>query len=152
MQMNNMAELITVAKYWERWENPQWICCVFNNEDLNQVTWEQRIMEGNPKFETTQNLPDVPYHKFAELIGLKGIFVDDPEKMGAAWEDALASRVPVVLEVKTDPEVPPLPPHISLDQAKGFTSTMLKGDPEAGSIIKNTARQLMASVLPGHKE
>ncbi len=152
MQMNNMAELITVAKYWERWENPQWICCVFNNEDLNQVTWEQRIMEGNPKFETTQTLPDVPYHKFAELIGLKGIFVDDPEKMGAAWEEAFASRIPVVLEVKTDPEVPPLPPHISLEQAKGFTSTMLKGDPEAGGIIKNTARQLMASILPGHKE
>ncbi len=152
MQMNNMAELITVAKYWERWENPQWICCVFNNEDLNQVTWEQRIMEGNPKFETTQTLPDVPYHKFAELIGLKGIFVDDPEIMGAAWEEALASRIPVVLEVKTDPEVPPLPPHISLKQAKGFTSTMLKGDPEAGGIIKNTARQLMASILPGHKE
>lgn len=152
MQMNNMAELITVAKYWERWENPQWICCVFNNEDLNQVTWEQRIMEGNPKFETTQTLPDVPYHKFAELIGLKGIFVDDPEIMGAAWEEALASRIPVVLEVKTDPEVPPLPPHISLEQAKGFTSTMLKGDPEAGGIIKNTARQLMASILPGHKE
>jgi pyruvate dehydrogenase (quinone) len=152
MQMNNMAELITVAKYWERWENPQWICCVFNNEDLNQVTWEQRIMEGNPKFETTQTLPDVPYHKFAELIGLKGIFVDDPEIMGAAWEEALASRIPVVLEVKTDPEVPPLPPHISLEQAKEFTSTMLKGDPEAGGIIKNTARQLMASILPGHKE
>lgn len=152
MQMNNMAELITVAKYWERWETPHWICCVFNNEDLNQVTWEQRIMEGNPKFETTQNLPDVPYHKFAELIGLKGIFVDDPEQMGAAWEEALASQVPVVLEVKTDPEVPPLPPHISLEQAKGFTSTMLKGDPEAGGIIKDTARQLLAGVLPGHKE
>lgn len=152
MQMNNMAELITVAKYWERWENKQWICCVFNNEDLNQVTWEQRIMEGNPKFETTQTIPDVPYHKFAELIGLKGIFVDDPEQMGAAWDEALASQIPVVLEVKTDPEVPPLPPHISLDQAKGFASTMLKGDPEQAGIIKNTARQLMATIFPGHKE
>ena len=60
MQMNNMAELITVAKYWRRWPNPKWICCVWNNEDLNQVTWEQRVMEGFPKFEATQQVPDVP--------------------------------------------------------------------------------------------
>ncbi|MCX4194966.1 thiamine pyrophosphate-requiring protein, partial [Methylobacterium organophilum] len=82
MQMNNMAELITVAKYRHRWSNKTWICCVFNNEDLNQVTWEQRVMEGNPKFEASQTIPNVPYHKFAELIGLKGIYVDDPARVG----------------------------------------------------------------------
>ena len=76
MQMNNMAELITVAKYWRQWASPKWICAVFNNEDLNQVTWEQRVMEGDPKFEASQSIPDVPYHLFADLIGLKGIFVD----------------------------------------------------------------------------
>ncbi|MBW3560833.1 MAG: thiamine pyrophosphate-requiring protein, partial [Proteobacteria bacterium] len=91
MQMSNMAELITVAKYWRGWASPRWICCVWNNEDLNQVTWEQRIMEGFPKFKATQDIPDVPYHRFAELIGLKGIYVDDPERMGAAWEEALAA-------------------------------------------------------------
>ena len=72
MQMNNMAELITVSKYWKRLGHPHWICCVWNNEDLNQVTWEQRVMEGNPKFKATQQIPDVPYHQFAELIGLQG--------------------------------------------------------------------------------
>lgn len=95
MQMNNMAELITVAKYWREWSSPNWICCVFNNEDLDQVTWEQRVMEGNPKFEATQNIPDVPYHRFAELIGLKGIFVDDPNRLAAAWDEALScDRLP----------------------------------------------------------
>ncbi len=148
MQMSNMAELITVQKYWRQWADPRLIVMVLNNEDLNQVTWEQRAMEGNPKFEATQQIPDVPYHKFAELIGLEGIFCDDPEQVGAAWDRALAARRPVVLEMKTDPNVPPLPPHISLDQAKAFTSLLFKGDPEQGSMIKNTARQVMASILP----
>ncbi|WP_294393466.1 thiamine pyrophosphate-requiring protein [uncultured Sphingomonas sp.] len=149
MQMNNMAELITVQKYWRQWADPRFIVCVLNNEDLNQVTWEQRVMEGNPKFEATQNLPDVPYHKFAELIGLKGIYCDDPDRMGAAWDEALAARVPVVLEVKCDPEVPPLPPHINLTQAKSFMSMLVKGDPEEASLIKDTARQVLHHILPG---
>ena len=148
MQMNNMAELITVAKYWKRWSNPTWIVCVFNNEDLNQVTWEQRVMEGDPKFVASQQIPNVPYHKFAELIGLKGIYVDDPDRMGAAWDEALASDRPVVLEVKTDPEVPPLPPHITLKDAKNFTEMLLKGDSREGNILADTARQVLSAVLP----
>jgi pyruvate dehydrogenase (quinone) len=152
MQMNNMAELITVAKYWKRWANPRWICMVLNNSDLNQVTWEQRVMEGDPKFEASQDLPSVPYHKFAELIGLKGIYVDDAERMGAAWEDALASERPVVLEVKTDPDVPPLPPHITLKQAKAFASTLFTGDPNQGNVLVDTAKQVLGAVLPGRKD
>ena len=148
MQMNNMAELITVAKYWERWSNKTWICCVWNNEDLNQVTWEQRVMEGNPKFEATQTLPNVPYHRFAELIGLKGIYVDDPDEVGPAWDEALSAGRPVVLEVKTDPDVPPLPPHITLEQARSFTSMLAKGDPAGGRVLLGTARQVLSSVLP----
>ena len=149
MQMNNMAEMITVAKYWQRWSDPRFIVMVMNNQDLNQVTWEQRIMEGNPKFEATQQLPDVPYHRFAEMIGLKGIFCDDADQVGAAWDEAFAARVPVVLEIRTDPEVPPLPPHINLTQAKNFTSMLAKGDPEEGSLIKDTVRQVFSHVLPG---
>src|SRR5689334_22547518 len=149
MQMNNMAELITVAKYWKRWTNRTWVVCVWNNEDLNQVTWEQRVMNGDPRFNASQNLPNVPYHKFAALIGLKGIYVDNPYRVGAAWDEALASDVPVVLEVKTDPEVPPLPPHITFDQAKKFTSMLLKDDPEETHLLKDTARQVLASILPG---
>ena len=148
MQMNNMAELITVAKYWRNWTDKRWIVCVFNNEDLNQVTWEQRVMEGDPKFEASQQIPNVPYHRFAELIGLKGIYVDNPKNMGAAWDEALASDRPVVLEVKTDPEVPPLPPHITLEEAKKFTTTLLKGDPEEAGVITGAARQVLSAVLP----
>jgi pyruvate dehydrogenase (quinone) len=151
MQMNNMAELITVAKYWKDWASPTWVCCVFNNQDLNQVTWEQRVQEGDPKFEATQSIPDVPYHRFAELIGLHGILVEDPDRLGPAWEEALAADRPVVLEVRTDPNVPPLPPHITLAQMKAFTSTLLSPDPEEGSVIVNTAKQVLSSVLPGKK-
>jgi pyruvate dehydrogenase (quinone) len=149
MQMNNMAELITVSKYWRRWIDHRWIVCVLNNEDLNQVTWEQRVMEGDPKFDASQQIPNVPYHRFAELIGLKGIYVDNPNRLGAAWDEALAADRPVVLEVKTDPEVPPLPPHITLQQAKKFTETLVKGDPNESRVIAGTARQVLESILPG---
>lgn len=142
MQMNNLAEMITVQKYWQRWADPRFVVCVFNNEDLNEVTWEQRVMEGNPRFPTTQDLPDVPYARFAELIGLKGIFVDRPEDLGAAWEAALGSDRPVILEVKTDPAVAPLPPHLTLAEAKAFMHSMAKGDRGAGRVLADTARQL----------
>lgn len=146
MQMNNMAELITVQKYWRRWADPRLIVCVFNNEDLNEVTWEQRIMEGNPRFPTTQSLPDVPYARFAEMLGLTGIFVDQAGDLGAAWDRALAADRPVVLEVKTDPDVAPLPPHVTLEQAKAFVSFMAKGDRGAGRVIADTARQVVAGL------
>jgi pyruvate dehydrogenase (quinone) len=146
MQMNNLAEMITVQKYWQRWADPRFVVCVFNNEDLNEVTWEQRVMEGNPRFPTTQDLPDVPYARFAELIGLKGIFVDRPQDLGAAWEAALTADRPVILEVKTDPDVAPLPPHLTLAQAKAFMTSMAKGDRGAGRVLADTARQLFKEV------
>nr|WP_024964955.1 thiamine pyrophosphate-requiring protein [Pantoea sp. IMH] len=151
MQMNNMAELITIQKYWQQWATPQLIVCVFNNQDLNQVTWEQRVMEGNPRFVSSQAVPDVRYAQFAESLGLKGIYVDDPEKLSAAWAEALSADRPVVLEVKTDPEVAPLPPHITFKQAKAFMASMVKGDRGAGQVLANTASQLLNEVLPGKK-
>ena len=142
MQMNNMAELITIQKYWRRWTDPRLIVCVFNNGDLNEVTWEQRVMEGNPRFPDTQDIPDVPYAKFAEMLGLKGISVDHADALAPAWIDALSADRPVVIEVKTDPEVPPLPPHVTLAEAKAFMSSLAKGDRSVGRILANTARQL----------
>jgi pyruvate dehydrogenase (quinone) len=152
MQMNNMAELITVAKYWKQWSDPRWICMVLHNDDLNQVTWEQRVMNGDPKFEASQDIPSVPYHRFAELIGLRGMYVDDAERMAAAWDEALASDCPVVIEVKADPNVPPLPPHITLQQAKAFATTLFEGDPNERNVILDTAKQVLGAVLPGHKD
>lgn len=147
MQMNGMAELITAAKYHHKWANQTFVVCVLNNEDLNQVTWEQRVMSGDPKVEMTQRVPNVPMHKFADLIGLKGIYVDDPAQLGAAWDEALSAGVPCVLEVKTDPEVPPLPPHITFEQAKAFMSTAIKGGTEETSMIKGSMKQMLSSVF-----
>jgi pyruvate dehydrogenase (quinone) len=146
MQMNNLAELITVQKYWQRWRDPRFVVCVFNNGDLNEVTWEQRVMEGNPRFPTTQDIPDVPYARFAELLGLGGIYVDDAAQLGEAWEAALTAGRPTVIEVKTDPEVAPFPPHLTFAQAKGLMSAMAKGDRSTGSIIADTARQLFKEI------
>jgi pyruvate dehydrogenase (quinone) len=148
LQMNGMNELITVAKYWKKWSDPRLIVLALNNRDLNQVTWEMRAQAGNPKFEATQDLPDVRYSQFAEQLGLKGVFVDKPDQIGAAWEAAFASDRPFVLEAYTDPDVPPLPPHITLKQAQAFGSTLIKGDPSEWRVIKETAKEVLADLLP----
>ncbi len=148
MQMNGLNVMITISKYWKQWSNPHLIVLVLNNRDLNQVTWEERVQLGAGKTESTQSIPDFPYHKYAELLGLKGIFVDDPEKVGAAWDEALAADRPVILEAYTDPNVPPLPPHITLKDAAHFV-TMMGTEPELGSVLVNSAKELLATVLPG---
>ncbi|MDD2862139.1 MAG: thiamine pyrophosphate-requiring protein [Acidiphilium sp.] len=148
MQMNGMNVMITIAKYWREWANPHLIVLVLNNRDLNQVTWEERVQLGEGKTESTQSIPDVPYHKYAELLGLKGIFVDHPDRVAAAWDEALSADRPVILEAYTDPNVPPLPPHITLKDARNYMS-MLPREPELASVLKGTVRQAFAKVLPG---
>ncbi len=151
MQMNGLNVMITISKYWKEWSNPRLIVMVLNNQDLNQVTWEERVQMGAGKTESTQAIPDFAYHAYAELLGLKGIVVRDPELLGAAWDEALAADRPVIMNVYADPNVPPLPPHITLKDAKNFMA-MLGTEPELGSVLKNSAQQVLASVLPGKKE
>jgi len=151
MQMNGINELITVAKYWRKWSDPRLIFLVLNNRDLNQVTWEMRVEAGNPKLETTQDLPDFPYARYAESIGLQGIRVDKAEDVGRSWDEALSANRPVVFEAYTSGDVPTLPPHISLKQAKHYTSALVKGDPEEASVIKQSVKGVVEGILP-HKE
>jgi pyruvate dehydrogenase (quinone) len=148
MQMSGLTELITISKYWKRWADPRLVVMVLNNRDLAYVTWEERVQTGDPKWEPSQALPDVPYADFARLIGLGGLRVDDPERVGAAWETALAADRPFVLDMVTDPNVPPLPPHITLKQARHFMGALAKGDPESRGVITDTARSLIGSILP----
>jgi pyruvate dehydrogenase (quinone) len=149
MQMNGNGELVTIAKYRQRWSDPRLIVLVLHNNDLNQVTWEQRAMEGDPKYQASQQLPDFPYARYAELIGLTGIRVDDPNHVAGAWQQAFAADRPVVLEAITDPEVPPLPPHITLQQAKALTSALAHGDPSRTEIVKQAAKGKLEEFLPG---
>jgi pyruvate dehydrogenase (quinone) len=151
MQMSGLNCLITVAKYWKEWKDPRWICLVLNNRDLNMVTWEQRIMVGDIKFEASQELPDFPYAAYAESIGLTGIRVDHPDQLGDAWDRAFRSDRPVVVEAVTDPNVPTLPPHITIEQAKGFMTSILKGDPDSGGIVRQAVKEMMDTILP-HRE
>ncbi len=123
---------------------------VLNNRDLNQVTWEQRAMSGDPKFEGSQDLPDFPYARYAELLGLRGIRVDAPDQVGPAWDAALSSDRPVVLEAVTDPEVPPLPPHITIEQAKALASALIGWRSRTrGEIIGQSFKQKLQEFLPG---
>jgi len=143
MQMSGLNELITLARYWRRWANPQFIVLVLNNRDLNMVSWEQRVTEGEPKFPGSQDVPDFSYAAYAELLGFKGIVVADPDDVAAAWDAALAADRPVVLEAIVDPSVPPLPPHITLEQARNYLKAILKGDPDALRIIKASVKEML---------
>jgi pyruvate dehydrogenase (quinone) len=149
MQMNGLNGLITIAKYRQEWSSQQLIICVLNNRDLNQVTWEQRVMAGDPKLDASQQLPDVSYAGWARSLGLGGIVVDDPDGVAGAWKEALASDVPVVLEAITDPEVPPLPPHIRIEQAKEFMASMVRGDPKRSSVLKQSVKHMADKLKPG---
>jgi pyruvate dehydrogenase (quinone) len=146
MQMNGMNGLITIAKYWKRWENPRLIVVVLNNRDLNQVTWEMRVMGGSATLDASQDLPDVRYSRFAESLGLRGFFVDRPEQVAPAWEEALRADRPVVYEAFVDPNVPPLPPHITLEQAAEFASSVAHGDPDRGGYVRRAIEQMLPGI------
>jgi pyruvate dehydrogenase (quinone) len=146
MQMNGSNGLVTAAKYWKRWSDPTLVFMVLNNGDLNQVTWEQRVLEGDPKFSGSQDIPDFPYARYAQMLGLHGLRVERAEDVGAAWDAALAAGRPSVLEMVTDPNVPPLPPHITMKEAKAYLEALIKGDPDAIEIVKASAKQMWASV------
>jgi pyruvate dehydrogenase (quinone) len=146
MQMNGINGLVTAAKYWKRWSDPTLVFMVLNNGDLNQVTWEQRVLEGDPKFSGSQDIPDFPYARYAQMLGLHGLRVERAEDVGAAWDAALAAGRPSVLEMVTDPNVPPLPPHITMKEAKAYLDALIKGDPDAIEIVKASAKQMWASV------
>jgi pyruvate dehydrogenase (quinone) len=139
MQMLGNAGLIDLAHYQERWTNKQCVVVVLHNNDLNQVTWEQRVMSGDPKLNASQVLPDFNFAGYAEVLGLKGVRVERPEDVGPAWDEALAADGVVVYEAITDPEVPPLPPHIKFEQAKKLAKA-LPGDPHTGRIIRQSVK------------
>ncbi|SOD99768.1 thiamine pyrophosphate-requiring protein [Caenispirillum bisanense] len=151
MQMNGINGLITIAHCWKKWRDPRLMVLVLNNQDLNQVTWEMRAQDGDPKFETTQSIPDFPYARYADLIGLKGFYVDRPEQIAETLDAALAHPGPTVVEVKTDPEVPPLPPHIRFKNAKAFLSSLWSGDPEAGGMVRQSVKEMVVDLLPNRK-
>src|SRR3954467_5730681 len=148
MQMNGINGMITIAKYWKQWSDPRLVVLVLHNDDLNQVTWEQRAMEGDPKYEASQDVPDFPYAEFARMAGLKGVRVDHPDQIADAWHQALSSDRPFLLEAVTDPSVPPLPPHITLKQAKAMMFALGKGDPDFASVVQQTLKDKLADFVP----
>ncbi len=148
-QMNGMNELLTVAKYRHLWPDQRLVFCVFNNQDLNQVTWEQRVLAGDPKYEGSQTIPDFHAASYADLVGLHGIKVEEPERIGSAWDEALSADRPTLIEVVVDPEIAPLPPHITFEQATAMASAMVKGDPDAMDAMTKSLRGKLLEFLPG---
>jgi pyruvate dehydrogenase (quinone) len=148
MQMNGLAELLTIARYRELWSDQRCVICVFNNGDLNQVTWELRAMGGAPKFEESQSLPPMSYADFARGIGLEGVTVDRPDQLAPAWERALSADRPTVLDVHCDPNVPPIPPHATFEQIKSMGEALLRGDPDAWQVITEGVKVKAQELLP----
>jgi pyruvate dehydrogenase (quinone) len=152
MQMAGNMELVTVAKYWREWKDPRLVILVLNNRDLNQVTWEMRAFIGEPKYAPSQDIPDFPYAQYAESLGLGGIKIERPDAIAGAWERAFAADRPVVVEARTDPNVPPLPPHISFAHAKAYMKAITKGDPDAWGVLRASLRDILESYLPHSSE
>jgi pyruvate dehydrogenase (quinone) len=146
-QMLGMNAMIDIARYQDRWADKRVVVCVLHNDDLNQVTWEQRVMSGDPKLDASQVLPEFDYAGFARLIGLHAIRVDRPEQVGPAWDEALSAGRPALIEVITDPEVPPLPPHIRFEQASGLARAVLHGDPAAPKIVREAIKGKLAEFV-----
>jgi pyruvate dehydrogenase (quinone) len=151
MQMNGVNGLITIARLWRQWQDPRLTLMVLNNGDLNQVSWEQRVMEGDPRFEGSQAVPHFPYAEYARLLGLGGMRVEDPARIGSAWDEALAADRPTLLEMVTDPNVPPLPPHVSMKQAREYMSALIHGDADALALIKASAKEVWDGLFPPEK-
>jgi pyruvate dehydrogenase (quinone) len=149
MQMNGMAELITAKKYFHQWDDPRLVVLVLNNQDLNQVTWEQRAMQGDPKNPITQDIPEVNYAAYADLIGLKGVRVETADEIESAWDQAFSADRPVVVDALCDPNVPPLPPHITVKEARAFITALRKGDPDASAVIEQSFKEKILEFLPG---
>ncbi len=149
MQMGGMAEMLTAAKYYRTWSDPRLIVLVLNNEDLNQVTWEQRAMEGNPKFDASQDIPYVPYHQWADMVGLKGIRIDHSDQIPDAWRAAFAADRPVIVDAMTDPEEPPIPPHITFEQMKAMTTSFLGAPKEGLPGAVEAVREFVQEFRPG---
>ncbi len=136
MQMNGLAELITIKRYWQEWSDPRLVIAVLHNNDLNQVTWEMRSLQGAPKFPDSQALPEVDYAAFARSVGLSAITVRDGEDLGMAWDSALAADRPMLLDVYCDPDVPPIPPHASWDQIQKTAKSLWRGDEDRWGVLK----------------
>ncbi len=148
MQMNGLAELISIRRHWERWDDPRLVVAVLHNNDLNQVTWELRAMGGTPKLTESQNLPDVSYADFAESIGLRSVTVTSAEQVGPAWDQALAADRPTVLDIHCDPNVPPIPPHATFEQMKDTAEALIKGDEDAWQVFKQGVKTKARELLP----
>jgi pyruvate dehydrogenase (quinone) len=149
MQMNGLAELLTIERYWRDWSDPRLVVAVLHNNDLNQVTWELRAMGGTPKFVESQALPDTSYAEFAASIGFEARTVTDPEHLEDAWRGALSADKPCLLDIHCDPDIPPIPPHATLEQMTDMAEALIKGDPSRWGVIKEGIKTKAQEFLPG---
>lgn len=141
MQMNGNEELLTIQRYWRQWASPQLLILVLNNRDLNFVTWEQRLMQGNPRFAASQEVPDFNYAQYAESLGLAGIRLESPDQVDAVLDFAFQADRPVVIDALTDPNVLVFNAKVATKYARNLATAIAKGDTAAathlGTMVKD---------------
>ena len=140
MQMNGNLELITIAQQYSQWPDKRFIVLVLNNGDLNFVTWEQRMMQGEPRFSVSQHVPEFNYAEYAQSLGLRGIRITHPDEVVGALEEALSADRPVVLEALTDPEIIVFTPEVALKYAPKLAKAIGQGDQVLGQHLDEPLR------------
>lgn len=151
-QMLGMNELITVKKYLDRWENPQLIVVVMHNDDLTQVSWEMRTEDGNPVWETAQDVESVDFAGWAQLLGFQGIAVHRDEDVVPALDRAFAHRGVTLIDAYVSRNVPPLPAKVTAEYAVNTVKALVKGDPQEGHVIADTAKAVVTEGVSRVKE
>jgi pyruvate dehydrogenase (quinone) len=151
-QMLGMNELITIKKYQHLWPNKQLVVMVLHNNDLTQVSWEMRTQDANPRWTGSQNVESIDYAAYVRTLGFQGIEVTDPEKISAAWDAAFAYDGLTLLDIHTDKNVPPLPPHISMKFARNTAEALIKGDPDEMGVIGESVKAIVTENIAKVKD
>jgi pyruvate dehydrogenase (quinone)/pyruvate oxidase len=135
-----MAELVTCVKY----RLPVKVIVIKNNT-LGQIKWEQMVFLGNPEYGC--ELQPIDFAAVARACGAAGFTITDPRECGRVLDEALATPGPVVVEAVVDPYEPPLPAKITVDQAKKFAQSLIKGEPNrekiALTVLADKVRELI---------
>jgi pyruvate dehydrogenase (quinone) len=135
-----MGELATLVKY-----DMNVKVVIIKNNVLGQIKWEQIVMEGEPEFGV--ELQPIDFAGYALNCGAAGFTIERPQDAESVLRSALAHRGPAVIQAVVDPNEPPMPGQVTTEQAIKFGEALIKGQKDAGKIIKTVVKDKFREVV-----